>query len=203
VVSTGEVEREAYARNDALRCYHCKSELYAVLGKLARRAGAGTVVLAGANADDLDDFRPGLRAAAQHGVRNPLLEDGLRKPTVRAVARHIRLTVADKPALACLSSRVAFGIRITPDVLDRIDRAEQAVRALGFPQVRVRHRGQHATVEVDAPHVGRLMEHPELFGLLGRLRSLGWQDVRVDPEGYRSGAMNPPPDARLLPLRPI
>ena len=131
VVETREVEREAYARNDAMRCYHCKAELYGVLRRIAAEA-RGSVVLAGANADDQLDVRPGLMAAEQQGVRNPLLEEGVGKADVRALAAHLGLAVAGKPALACLSSRLAFGIRITPDLLARIDRAEQAVRALGF-----------------------------------------------------------------------
>jgi len=119
-IATREVERDAYARNDALRCFHCKSELYGTLQRLvAAEGGPGRVVLAGANADDLADLRPGLRAAEQQGVRNPLLEEGLGKAGVRAVASRLGLTVADKPALACLSSRVAQGLRITPDLLAR------------------------------------------------------------------------------------
>src|SRR5439155_2397336 len=144
-VETGEVDRPDYARNDALRCFHCKTELYTVMGRLASlHRGPGVAILAGANADDRTDFRPGLRAAEQFGVRNPLLEEAVGKREVRAVARHLGLLVADKPALACLSSRVAFGVPITPDLLSRIDRAEQAVRRLGFEQVRVRHLGDRA-----------------------------------------------------------
>src|SRR5439155_19583467 len=134
-IRTHEVEREAYARNDPQRCFHCKTELYATVRHLAAEwKDCDSVVLAGANADDLGDFRPGLRAAERSLVRNPLLEEGVRKPLVRAMARHLGLAVADKPALACLSSRVAFGIRISPALLDRIDRAEHAVRSLGFDQ---------------------------------------------------------------------
>src|SRR5207237_699868 len=118
VVETREVEREAYARNDAMRCYHCKAELYGVLRRIAAEA-QGSVVLAGANADDRLDVRPGLLAAEQQGVRNPLLEEGVGKSEVRALAARFGLAVADKPALACLSSRVAFGIRITPTLLSR------------------------------------------------------------------------------------
>ena len=194
-VETHEVEREAYARNDAQRCYHCKTELYGTLRAILREAAApGTVILAGANADDANDVRPGLRAAAQQGIANPLLEEGLGKAEVRAVARHLGLPVADKPALACLSSRVAPGIRVTPKLLSRIDRAEQEIRAHGFDTVRVRHLGSTASIEVPAEDVGRLAAIP---ALLAALRSLGWDDVTVDPEGYRQGSLN-----RLLPLIP-
>jgi pyridinium-3,5-biscarboxylic acid mononucleotide sulfurtransferase len=192
VVATGEVDREAYARNDIHRCFHCKSELYGVLRKLAAtEAGPWTVVLAGANADDASDFRPGLRAADEQGIRNPLLELGIGKPEVRAMARQLDLPVADKPALACLSSRVEFGIRITPELLARIDRAEQAVRALGFDQVRVRHLGDHASIEVPAEEVERLTAHKDLPDIRDRLTGMGWSKVVIDLRGYRSGALNP------------
>ena len=189
-IATAEVEREAYARNDALRCFHCKAELYTVLGRLAAEAGPGAMVLAGANADDVAEFRPGLEAAARHGVRNPLLEAGLGKPAVRELARRLGLGVAEKPALACLSSRVAYGIRISPDLLARIDRAERAVRGLGFPTVRVRHLGEAARVEVDLADVERLSTHPGWPAVRDRLRGLGWAEVSIDPNGYRSGSLN-------------
>ena len=189
-VETGEVEREAYARNDGLRCYHCKVELYTVLSKVASTAGDGTVVLAGANADDATDFRPGLLAAEQLLVHNPLLENGAGKDAVRAVARRLGLPVADRPAMACLSSRVAYGVRITPDLLARIDRAEGTVRALGFAEVRVRHFGDRAAIEVSANDVGRLRSHPGLPAVLSGLRALGWSDVVIDADGYRTGSMN-------------
>jgi pyridinium-3,5-biscarboxylic acid mononucleotide sulfurtransferase len=197
-VATREVEREAYARNDGLRCYHCKAELYGTLRRLARRErGADRVVLAGANADDELDVRPGLRAADEQGVRNPLLEEGVGKDAVRALARHLGLAVADKPALACLSSRVAPGISITPALLDRIDRAERIVRDLGFHTVRVRHLGRRASIEVEAADVPRLEGHARRGNVLERLRGLGWEEVSVDPEGYRQGNMAP-----FLPLMP-
>jgi len=190
-IETGEVEREAYVRNDAMRCFHCKAELYTVLGRLvSETAHDGTVVMAGANADDLNEFRPGLLAADRFGVRNPLLELGVGKRQVRAIARLLGLAVSEKPALACLSSRVAFGIRITPDLLARIDRAEAMVRSLGFETVRVRHRGDVATIEVEPAEVGRLQAHRGLSALLGDLRDLGWREARVGPSGYRTGSMN-------------
>lgn len=187
VIETGEVDREAYARNDGDRCFHCKTELYATIKRLALTS-EDRIVLAGANADDTGDFRPGLRAGRERGVRNPLLEEGLSKQQVRAIARVLELPVADKPALACLSSRVAFGVRITPNLLGRIDRAEQAVRALGFEPVRVRHYGDRASIEVD--DVERLLAHPELPGLRAHFEAMGWRRVDVDPHGYRSGSMN-------------
>jgi len=193
VVETREVEREAYARNDAMRCYHCKAELYGVLRRIAAEAN-GSLVLAGANADDRLDVRPGLTAAEQQGVRNPLLEEGVGKASIRAVAARLELPVADKPALACLSSRVAFGIRITPRLLARIDRAEQAVRALGFDPVRVRHFGDRATIEVAPDDVSQLLAHPQLPELIRTIQVMGWADVEVDRSGYRQGRMNVPSD---------
>jgi pyridinium-3,5-biscarboxylic acid mononucleotide sulfurtransferase len=190
-VTTRELEREAYARNDEMRCFHCKAELYATLGEIVAIADRATTVLAGANADDLSDFRPGLWAGARAGIRNPLLEEGVRKGSVRAVARALGLRVADKPALACLSSRVELGLRITPELLGRIDAAERTLRALGFDVVRVRHRGDLATIEVSAEEVPRLASHPDLDRALTDIRDLGWAQVTVDPLGYRQGSVGP------------
>jgi uncharacterized protein len=197
-VATGEVDRDAYARNDGLRCFHCKAELFATLGRISELGvGTGSVVLSGANADDAGDLRPGLRAGELFRVRSPLLEEGLGKMAVRAVAGRLGLAVADKPALACLSSRVAFGIRITPELLGRIDAAESAVRELGFDQVRVRHLGDRASIEVPEPDVPRL--RAVLPTVAGSLRDLGWRDVHVDPRGYRPGSMND----TLVPIRSV
>jgi len=191
VVETEEVGREAYARNDTMRCFHCKTELYATLERVAMTKGSPDhVVLSGANADDLGDFRPGLLAAEGFGVRSPLLEEGAGKDATRAIARHLGLSIAEKPALACLSSRVAFGVRITPDLLARIDRAEQLVRGLGFEQVRVRHLGGRASVEVVVDDVERLETHPRWMEVSTRIRQLGWAELEVDPHGYRAGSRN-------------
>jgi pyridinium-3,5-biscarboxylic acid mononucleotide sulfurtransferase len=191
VVTTGEVEREAYARNDVDRCFHCKTELYGTLRRVFERARDGrSVLMSGANADDVDDLRPGLRAAGRHDVRNPLLEEGLGKDAVRSVARHLGLAVADKPALACLSSRVAFGVRVTADLLARIDHAEQRVRSLGFDVVRVRHFGDTASIEVSATEVERLLAHPAWAGVRAELEGMGWRRVVVDLRGYRMGSLN-------------
>jgi uncharacterized protein len=186
-VQTHEIDREAYARNDELRCYHCKAELYGVLGQIVRTAVPGTAVLAGANADDLSEFRPGIWAGERAGIRNPLLDEAVDKPTVRAIARALGLRVADKAALACLSSRVELGIRISPDLLARIDEAEAIVRALGFDVVRVRHRGEAATIEVPAAEIDRLLAHPGRDAALRAVAALGWDELVVDPLGYRPG----------------
>jgi uncharacterized protein len=191
VIRTREVEREAYARNDRWRCYHCKTELFATIDRIAALGTApDTVVLTGTNADDAADLRPGLRAAGRFGVRSPLLEEGIGKVGVRAIAAELALPVADKTALACLSSRVAFGIRITPELLARIDRAEAAVRALGFDPVRVRHFGDRASIEVDPARVDALLQHGGLPEVRSTLRALGWSCVDVAADGYRPGRMN-------------
>lgn len=189
-IETHEVEREAYLRNDALRCFHCKAELYGVLDRIAATAGSTTAVLAGANADDVGEFRPGLWAGERAGIRNPLLERSLGKDMTRMIARALGLAVAEKPALACLSSRVELGVRITPELLGRIDRAENVIRSLGFDHVRVRHHGPTATIEVASAEITRLAEHPSLGNALREIRALGWSDVRIDRRGYRpAGAM--------------
>jgi uncharacterized protein len=195
VVRTHEVEREAYARNDEMRCYHCKAELYGALRAIAASA-EGAVVLAGAIADDLDDFRPGLWAGERAGIHNPLLEERVGKDVVRELALGLGLRVADKPALACLSSRVRTGLRITPDLLRRIDAAEREIRALGFDVVRVRHDGDRARIEVAPNQVDRLARHPHLDRALAAIRRLGWARVEIDPAGYRRAeavGIQPPP----------
>ena len=183
-IETHEVERDAYARNDEMRCYHCKVEVFAALGAIASEAGVTTKVLAGAIADDLDDFRPGLWAGERAGIRNPLLEERVGKEQVREIARDLGLRVSNKPALACLSSRVQLGIRITPELLLRIDAAEREIRALGFDLVRVRHHGEVATIEVEREAIARLREHPDQDRMLEAIRTMGWSKVEVDPDGY-------------------
>ncbi|GIU97863.1 MAG: TIGR00268 family protein [Actinomycetota bacterium] len=193
VVTTEELAREAYRRNGPDRCYHCKTELYERLGALARARGVAAV-FSGANADDLGDWRPGLRAAAEHGVRHPLVEAGLGKEAVRAVARRLGLPSADKPATPCLASRVPFGTPVEPDVLARIDRAEGALRALGFRELRVRHLGSLGRVELAAEEIPVALASR---GAVERaVRAAGYERVEIDPEPLRSGRF-----ARALRLR--
>ena len=148
-VSTDELARPGYRANGRDRCYFCKTELYDVLAELAHDRGY-PALLSGANADDAGDWRPGLRAAAEHGVRHPLLEHGVTKAQVRALARHLELPSAEKPATPCLASRIPYGTAVDPATLQQIDRAERAVKALGFPVLRVRHHGILGRVEVAA-----------------------------------------------------
>ena len=190
-VRTHEVEEERYLVNGNDRCYHCKTELYEVLTHVAREEGL-PVVASGANLDDLGDFRPGLRAAEEHAVRHPLVEAHFTKVDVREAARALGLSTWDKPASACLSSRIAFGVRITVEDLSRVGRAERALKDLGFRQVRVRVHGEVVRVEVDPDDIARLAAPEIRDRALEALRGLGWRYVTLDLEGFRSGSMNPP-----------
>jgi pyridinium-3,5-biscarboxylic acid mononucleotide sulfurtransferase len=191
LVNTSEVEDERYASNPVDRCYFCKTHLYTELEQLVVETGA-RYILNGLNVDDLGDWRPGARAAAERPgvVRSPLHEAGMGKAEIRAAARELGLPNWDKPALACLSSRVPYGERVTPEKLTRIGRAEQALHALGFRQLRVRHFADRARVEI-APDE---LERVETEGLAARIEAdllaLGFPAVEIDPRGYRSGRLN-------------
>jgi len=191
-VRTREVERDAYLANGLDRCYHCKSELYGVLGRVATQEGL-PVVVSGTNVDDLGDFRPGLQAASEWEVRHPLVEAGFTKADVRAGSKELGLPTWDKPASACLSSRIAFGVRISVEELSRVGRAERALKELGFRQVRVRVHGDLVRVEVD--DVERLASPGVRERVVETLKGLGYRYVTLDLEGFHSGSMNPKPPA--------
>jgi uncharacterized protein len=165
-----------------------------VLAAVAREAG-GVPVVSGANADDLGDFRPGLRAAAEHGVRHPLVEAGLTKAEVRLAARDLGVPTWDKPASACLSSRIAFGVTISVEMLSKVGRAEQVLKELGFAQCRVRVHGDLVRVEVEPHEVARLTEPATRARVVDALTALGYRYVTVDLTGFRSGSMNPAGEA--------
>lgn len=186
LVRTHEVEREEYARNGGDRCYWCKSELFDVLGPLGAELGAAIVV--GTNTDDLDDFRPGLRAGSERSVRAPLVEANLSKAEIRVLSAEAGLPTADKPASPCLSSRFAYGVRVTPAGLRRVERAEDIVRSHGFEVLRVRDHGQLASIEVPSDEVPRAAAL--LSELSPALIELGYAEVVVDPKGFRSGSLN-------------
>ena len=187
VISTDEFSNPQYVANNPDRCYHCKSELYSQLGGLRERLGV-SVVTNGANADDLGDYRPGMRAASEHGVRSPLAECGLTKQDVRQLAAAWQLPVAEKPATPCLSSRVAYGLNVTPERLSRIDRAEQFLRSLGFHELRVRfHPDDMARIEVPIGEVSRLCEEPTRIAVVGEFERLGFKFITLDLAGFRSG----------------
>jgi len=189
-VRTHETDRAEYLANGIDRCYHCKTELYDVLGAVAEEAGGATVV-SGANADDLGDYRPGLRAAEEHGVRHPLVEVGLSKEEVRAAARSLGVPTWDKPASACLSSRIAFGVTITVEELSKVGRAERVLKDLGFRQCRVRVHGDLVRIEVELSDLARLAEPGVRDDVVGAILALGYRYVTLDLEGFRSGSMNP------------
>ncbi len=187
VVTTDELAREAYRRNDRDRCYHCRVELYEVLGAVAERRGSAAV-LSGANADDLGDWRPGLRAAAERGVRHPLVEAGLGKAEVRAIARELGLPNAEKPASPCLASRLPYGTPVEVAVLAQIDRAEIALKRLGYRELRVRHLGTLARVELGAEDLPRASTCEGRKGVEVAVRSAGYTDVEI--EAFTSGSLN-------------
>lgn len=189
VVRVSELANPSYASNPANRCYFCRKELGAVLSPLAARLGYD-VIADGVNVSDLGDHRPGIRAMDEEGFWHPLVDAGLAKADVRAVARRLGLSFADKPSNACLSSRIAYGEVITVEKLRRVEAAEKAVRALGFPVIRVRAHEAIARIEVPLEDVPRIVA-PDVAGrVVAALREAGFVHVTVDLRGYRSGSMN-------------
>jgi uncharacterized protein len=191
LVSTHEVADERYASNPIDRCYFCKTHLYTELEGVAAEVNA-RYILNGLNVDDLGDWRPGAQAAAERAdhVRSPLHEAGMGKAEIRAAARALGLPNWDKPALACLSSRVPYGLNVTPEKLARIARAEQALRGLGFRQLRVRHFADRARVEIAPDELGRVAAEGLAARIEADLLRLGFPAVEIDPRGYRSGSLN-------------
>ncbi len=195
VISTDEMAREGYRENGPDRCYHCKSELYDRLSDVAAARGFA-VLLSGANADDQGDWRPGLVAAAEHDVRHPLLEAGVGKTMVRAMAAHLGVPSAEKPASPCLASRVPHGTPVDPVVLAQIDRAELSVRALGYGVLRVRHYGELAKLELSEADLVRALTASEREQLSSAVKAAGYRHVAIDTEPFRSGNLT----VHLLPL---
>ena len=185
-VATHELASEAYAVNALDRCYHCKRELMSALAPIVSSMGA--VAVLGVNLDDLSDHRPGQEAAREGGARFPLLEAGLTKADVRALSRHLGLRTADKPAAACLASRVPYGTRVSVGVLGQVALAESGLRALGFAAVRVRHYGELARVEVPLEDLARAVQERE--AVVAAVRAGGYRYVTIDLEGLRSGNLN-------------
>jgi uncharacterized protein len=190
LVATDEFEDPAYVRNDGTRCYFCKSELYSRIESLLPELGV-SVICSGANLDDQGDYRPGLKAAAEHRVRHPLQEAGFTKADVREVARAWGLPTWDKPASPCLSSRLAPGVEVTRDRTGRVEAAEAYLHSLGLRECRVRlHEGELARVEVPAQALARLADPAIRDGLVRCLKDLGFRFVTLDLEGFRSGSLN-------------
>lgn len=187
LLDTSEMDRPGYVENSPQRCYHCKTELYSLLEEMAERDGIA-FVLDGCNVDDLGDHRPGRVAAAEHRVRSPLIEAGLTKTEIRELSRERGLPTWDKPAMACLSSRIPYGTPVTVEALDQVGAAEAFLRGLGLRQLRVRHHGHVARIEVELADIGVVIEHRQR--IVTRLRNLGYTHVTLDLAGFRSGSMN-------------
>lgn len=189
LIDTNEVAREDYRKNDPNRCFFCKDELYTRLAQLAADEGYDWLAN-GTNIGDLTDMRPGLNAARKYGVRAPLVEAGLGKEEIRALSKKMQLPTWDKPAQACLSSRIPYGMPVTTEALYRIARAEECLSNLGFGQVRVRDHGVMARIEVEVEDIPRLVQVDVRESVTKQLKSLGYSYVAIDLEGFRSGSMN-------------
>jgi uncharacterized protein len=186
-ISTDELAREGYRANGPDRCYHCKTELYDELAAIAAAEGYAAV-FSGANLDDLGDVRPGLRAAAEHAVRHPLVEAGFAKQDVRRLARELEVPSAEKPAMPCLASRVPFGTAVDQAMLAQIDRAEQALRALGYRELRVRHLGRRAQIELGDDDLVVARSDDARAQIVAAVMSAGYELVTIDDRPLRSGS---------------
>jgi uncharacterized protein len=188
-VTTSETEQPEYRANPVNRCYYCKSELYDVLSRLAVDRGIA-VIVDGSNADDRSDYRPGRQAAREYGVRSPLDEADLTKADIRELSRRAGLPTWDEPASACLSSRIPYHSEVTTEKLRMIERAEAALRALGFRVCRVRHHDALARIELGTTELHRALEPGLRERIVGELRAIGYQHVTIDLQGYRMGSLN-------------
>lgn len=188
-VETREMDRPGYVENSPDRCYHCKDELFTFLQPLAERENLKVLVY-GEIADDRNDHRPGARAAREHGVRAPLAEAGLSKLEIRRLSRELGLPTWDKPSMACLSSRIPYGSEVTSGKLRQVEAAEEVLRGLGLRQVRVRHHGDLARIEVDPADLVELVRSPLRELLHEQLKALGYTYVTLDLKGYRTGSLN-------------
>lgn len=189
VLSTSELTNPEYARNDAQRCFHCKEELFTRMEALREEMGYPHLAY-GMNLDDRGEFRPGQQAAAQHCARAPLAEAGLTKAEIRALAQSADLSIWDKPAAACLASRIEYGRPVTTEALAQVERAEAALHQLGFARVRVRHHGSLARIEIAREEMPRALTLETLDKITHEVRNCGFAYVTLDTEGYRSGSMN-------------
>jgi pyridinium-3,5-biscarboxylic acid mononucleotide sulfurtransferase len=189
VIEGREMENPAFLKNDKRRCYWCKRKRFIELKKIAHREGL-SFVIEGSNADDLSDYRPGMQAVHELGIESPLLEAGLTKKEIRLISRCLGLPTWDKPAAACLASRIPYGTRIDESLLKRIGSAEKLLHKVGFEQVRVRHHGNIARIEVPSAKIKRLLDPALRIAISKGLRKLGWQYIAVDLEGYAPGNLN-------------
>jgi uncharacterized protein len=188
-VETREMENEAYRVNAPDRCFHCKDELFTRLGRLRDELGFDAVAY-GVNVDDTSDFRPGHRAAREHGVLSPFLDAGMTKSDIRALSREAGLPSADIPASACLSSRLPYGTEVTEERLAQVEEGERRLRALGFSQLRLRHHGELARVEIDPSELAKALDPSVAKAIVEAIKPLGFRYVSLDLEGYRTGSLN-------------
>ena len=189
IIATDELDRPEYARNDSSRCFHCKDELFTMMEEFRTRRGFDSIAY-GVNLDDQGDFRPGQRAAEQHRVAAPLRDSGLTKQEIRELARAARLRIWDKPASACLSSRIEYGREVTREALSVVEQGEDALRALGFRQFRVRHHGDIVRIEIAREELARALTAEMAAEFTRIFKALGFKFVTLDLEGFRSGSMN-------------
>lgn len=194
VIQTSELDRADYVRNDGSRCFHCKDELFTVMEAFRQKRGFDSIAY-GVNVDDQGDFRPGQAAAQRHQVAAPLLEAGLTKQDIRDLARQAGLRIWDKPASACLSSRIEYGRPVTTEALNLVEQGEEALRALGFRQLRVRHHGDIVRIEIARDELPRALDASMAAEFTRIFKTLGFKFVTLDLEGFRSGSMN-----ALLPI---
>ena len=197
VVATAEFDRPEYVRNDAQRCFFCKDELFTLMEELRVARGFDAIAY-GVNLDDQGEFRPGQRAALAHHVAAPLLDAGLTKEEIRTLARNAGLRIWDKPASACLSSRIEYGRPVTREALDAVEKGEDALRALGFRQIRVRHHGEIVRIEISREELERALDSAMAAEFTRIFKALGFKFVTLDMEGFRSGSMN-----ALLPAKDL
>ena len=205
VIRTEELDRPEYVRNDSSRCFHCKDELFTVMEGFSSARGFQTIAY-GVNLDDKSDFRPGQVAASKHRVAAPLLEVGLSKEEIRVLAREAGLRIWDKPASACLSSRIEYGQPVTTEALRAIEQGEDYLRRLGFRQFRVRHHGQIVRIEIAREEMHRVLTSEMAAEFTRVFKSLGFKFVTLDLEGFRSGSMNAllaPDQIPAPPIRPV
>lgn len=189
LIKTHSLEDPRYSENPPERCYYCKMELYSRCRLMADELGLKWVI-DGANADDSGDFRPGMKAAHEMNVRSPLAEAGFTKDEIREWSHELGLPTWDKPSMACLASRIPYGTAITPSVLKRIDVAERFLRKMGFSQVRVRHHGDLARIEILSDELDRILDTKARESILREFKQIGYHYITLDLEGFRSGSMN-------------
>ena len=190
VIKTDEMSNPNYRANPANRCYHCKTELYSSLKKFAQQENIAHIVN-GTNTDDLGDYRPGLESAREQGVRSPLVEAEFSKQEVRELSRLMKLSIWNKPAMACLSSRIPYGQPVTPEKLAMVEKAEDLLISLGFAQLRVRHHGDLASIELDKKEIPLYLNNEKIRKtVLEKLKGLGFSTITLDPDGYRKGSLN-------------